>query len=54
MSKESISPLVAEMIQNGEAVTADQYKSALVSQEQYCNDTDNLLKHYDFVVFLAT
>lgn len=53
-SKESISPLIAEMIQTGEAITADQYKSALVDQEQYCNDIDSLFKDYDFVVSLAT
>jgi Asp-tRNA(Asn)/Glu-tRNA(Gln) amidotransferase A subunit family amidase len=53
-SKESISPLIAEMIQTGKAVTADQYKTALVDQEQYFENIDNLFKNYDFVVSLAT
>jgi len=53
-SKELISPLIAEMIHTGKAVTADQYQTALVDQEKYCESIDNLFKNYDFVVSLAT
>jgi Asp-tRNA(Asn)/Glu-tRNA(Gln) amidotransferase A subunit family amidase len=53
-SKDLISPLIANMIQAGEAITAIEYKSALLEQERYCSELDLLFKDYDFIVSLAT
>lgn len=53
-SRDSISLLIANMIQTGESITPAQYKLALLDQEQYCEEIDLLFKDYDFVVSLAT
>lgn len=53
-SKHSLSPIMAEMIEAGEKIKSEQYKSALEEQEQFCIDLDRLFDKYDFVVSLAT
>ena len=49
-----ITPIMSEMIADGEAITPKEFKEALLQQEMYCSIIDNLFEPYDIVLSLGT
>jgi Asp-tRNA(Asn)/Glu-tRNA(Gln) amidotransferase A subunit family amidase len=49
-----MSPIMASMIADGQAISTDALKAALVQQEELCDALDRLFSPYDFVISLGT
>jgi Asp-tRNA(Asn)/Glu-tRNA(Gln) amidotransferase A subunit family amidase len=53
-SHSEISPIMAEMIEDGRSITNQEYREALEIQESMSDTLDDLLADYDMVVSLGT
>jgi Asp-tRNA(Asn)/Glu-tRNA(Gln) amidotransferase A subunit family amidase len=49
-----ITPIMKEMIELGDSISPERFRTALLQQERYCEDLNQLIQPYDFIISLAT